>query len=189
MVSRLQGSQCEPCFLVDHLLDILLPVFGAVRTVALPPQFRSEAGCCLDTCCFEGALRNQVSSSRASAHPVGTRNRLMSCILSSPTYLHTTCFFVVISIPGDRSRWTGFWMYVSRHDLLRSHATYEEINFLKKNPATGGKEKKEKRNEASWTRRTRDRGRKGGFHSLNISLCRQAAVAVASQLLSPLTLM
>jgi len=26
-----------------------------------------------------------------------------------------------------RGRWTGFGSYVSRHDLLRSHAMYEEI--------------------------------------------------------------
>jgi len=37
-----------------------------------------------------------------------------------------------------RGRWTGFWMYVSRHDLLRSHATYEEI-----------KKKKKKKNEVN----------------------------------------
>ena len=47
LVGRPECSQCEPCFLVDHLLDILLPIFGAVGAVALPPQFPSEEGCCL----------------------------------------------------------------------------------------------------------------------------------------------
>jgi len=38
LVGRPESSQCEPCLLVDHLLDILLPVLVPWA----PSPFRSE---------------------------------------------------------------------------------------------------------------------------------------------------